>query len=147
MCSLQSLPHRRVQPCLPPGSLLVPQMRLHARQALLVPGGHRSPHPMSSPSLLLRDSTPVWLMGDWYPSVLSLCHSGKSDHFSLSFNCNFLCKGFCHPEDVWHTLYQYLYRYIFLKNDFSMWVYGPKDDTTCGNNCQRLNERDRKSVV
>lgn len=46
-----------------------------------------------------------------------LCQSGKSDHFSLRFNFNFICKGFCHL-DVWHTSHQCLYRKCLLGGRF-----------------------------
>lgn len=124
-------------PSCPPG-LMVPQMRPQAWQAL--PCSWRSeftlPRVFSLPSTQGFNSS---VADGRLLSVLSLCQSGKPDRFSRGFNFNFLCKGFCDLEDVWH-MYQYLYRHTFLKNAFSVWVYGPKDDRTCGNNYQKLNE-------
>lgn len=96
------------------------------------PGGHSSP-------CLTQGSTFSVAAGRLVPD-LSLCRSGKSDHFSLRFNFNFICKRLCHLEDVWHTLHQGLYRNVFLGNAFGVWVCGPKDDTMNGNSCQKLNE-------
>lgn len=49
---------------------LLPPWPGGSQASYLVPRGHRSPCHVSSPALLLRDSTPAWLTGGW--SLISI---------------------------------------------------------------------------
>lgn len=92
----------------------------------LFPGGHSSPCHMSSPFLLLRDSTNVADRGGWC-LILVLAKVGDLiiSHPALILIFHAKVSAILR---MWRTLYQYLHRHIFL-NVLSMWVYGPKDDT------------------